>query len=116
TGNKAVLVTRLAGAMELAAAEGILEAPRYVGLDVAPVVGMRVVHKNRGKHGSFSGLPGTIEIIPGRGAFKPDEQSTSGRGATKPDEQSASVLWDTDTRDVRGPYYTGEDVNHGSGR
>ena len=30
-----------------------------------------------------------------------------GRGAQYFREQSASVLWDTDTRDVRGPYYTG---------
>mmetsp|Transcript_18171 Transcript_18171/g.40868 ORF Transcript_18171/g.40868 Transcript_18171/m.40868 type:complete len:1145 (-) Transcript_18171:316-3750(-) len=104
TGKKEDLVLRLAAAMELenAVKGNILDTPRYVGQDISPVVGMRVVHYTRDEHNSSRGLPGTIEIIPGRGAMRAEEQS-------------ASVRWDSDTSDVRGPYYTGENCDRGSG-
>jgi hypothetical protein len=73
-----------------------------VGKDVSPFVGMRVRHISGKDHRSSRGQLGTIEIIPGRGALKADERSVS-------------VRWDADKSDVRGPYYTGEPCDRGSG-
>ena len=103
-GKKDELVTRLAGAMELEASQTQLKrtVEMCVGKDVSPYVGMRVRHVQGKDHRSSRGLLGTIEIIPGRGALKADERSVS-------------VRWDADTSDVRGPYYTGEPCDRGSG-
>jgi hypothetical protein len=73
-----------------------------VGRDVLPLMGMRVRHVNGPNHGSSKGMGGMIEFIPGRGAFRSDERSVS-------------VRWDADRTDVRGPYYTGEPCDRGSG-
>ncbi len=73
-----------------------------VGRDTLPKMGMRVRHINGPTHGSSKGMGGMIEYIPGRGAFRLDERSVS-------------VRWDADKSDVRGPYYTGEPCDRGSG-
>ena len=73
-----------------------------VGRDVEPHLGMRVRHVNGPSHGSSKGIGGRIEFLPGRGAFRADEKS-------------ASVRWDADKSDVRGPYYTAEPCDRGSG-
>ncbi len=73
-----------------------------VGRDTLPKMGMRVRHINGPNHGSSKGMGGMIEYIPGRGAFRLDERSVS-------------VRWDADKSDVRGPYYTGEPCDRGSG-
>ena len=73
-----------------------------VGRNVLPKMGMRVRHVNGPNHGSSKGMGGVIEYIPGRGAFRSDEKSVS-------------VRWDVDKSDVRGPYYTGEPCDRGSG-
>lgn len=104
TGKKDELVARLASAMEV---EETQPKPKpvvefVVGKDVSPYVGMRVRHESGNDHRSSKGLLGTVEIIPGRGALKPDERSVS-------------VRWDADMSDVRGPYYTGEPCDRGSG-
>ena len=103
-GKKDELVTRLAGAMELEASQTQAKktVEMWVGKDVSPYVGMRVRHAQGKDHRSSRGLMGTIEIIPGRGALKPEERSVS-------------VRWDADKSDVRGPYYTGEPCDRGSG-
>jgi hypothetical protein len=103
-GKKDELVTRLASAMELEETHDKVKkaVEMVVGKDVSPYVGMRVQHCMGKDHGSSRGLLGTIEIIPGRGALKPDERSVS-------------VRWDADKSDVRGPYYTGEPCDRGSG-
>jgi len=103
-GKKDELVARLAAAMELEASQTKAKktVKMWVGKDVSPYVGMRVRHAQGKDHRSSRGLMGTIEIIPGR-------------GAQKPDERSVSVRWDADTFDVRGPYYTGEPCDRGSG-
>jgi len=103
-GKKDELVTRLASAMELEETQHKVKkiVEMVVGKDVSPYVGMRVRHSAGKDHGSSRGLLGTIEIIPGRGALKPDERSVS-------------VRWDADKSDVRGPYYTGEPCDRGSG-
>lgn len=103
-GKKDELVTRLASAMELEETQHKVKkiVEKVVGKDVSPYVGMRVRHSAGKDHGSSRGLLGTIEIIPGRGALKPDERSVS-------------VRWDADKSDVRGPYYTGEPCDRGSG-
>ena len=103
-GRKDELVARLAGAMELEETETKVKqvVEKVIGKDVSPYVGMRVRHVSGNDHRSSRGLLGTIEIIPGRGAIKPDERSVS-------------VRWDADKSDVRGPYYTGEPCDRGSG-
>ena len=103
-GKKDELVARLAGAMEVEEKESKTKKPveLVVGKDVSPYVGMRVRHTMGKDHRSSRGLLGTIEIIPGRGALKHDERSVS-------------VRWDADKSDVRGPYYTGEPCDRGSG-
>ena len=103
-GRKDELVARLAGAMELEETETKVKqvVEKVIGKDVSPYVGMRVRHVSGNDHRSSRGLLGTIEIIPGRGAIKPDERSVS-------------VRWDADKSDLRGPYYTGEPCDRGSG-
>ncbi|EKX47712.1 hypothetical protein GUITHDRAFT_106699 [Guillardia theta CCMP2712] len=100
TGLKDELVAKLASALEAEQADKFETV--LVGQDIIPRVGMRVRHVSGKSHKSSRGLAGTIEIIPGRGALKPDERSVS-------------VRWDADLTDVRGPYYTGEPCDRGSG-
>jgi len=103
-GKKDELITRLASAMDTKDRQSEVKkvVEFVVGKDVSPYVGMRVRHESGKDHRSSKGLLGTIEIIPGRGALKPDERSVS-------------VRWDADMSDVRGPYYTGEPCDRGSG-
>ena len=100
TGLKDELVAKLISALEAEQADKFETV--LVGQDIIPRVGMRVRHVSGKSHKSSRGLAGTIEIIPGRGALKPDERSVS-------------VRWDADLTDVRGPYYTGEPCDRGSG-
>ena len=102
SGTKSDLIVRLNAAM---VSEDFRNDPRrghlMVGKDVEPQLGMRVVHSSGPDHGSSKGMYGIIEYIPGRG------------GA--PNEKSVSVRWMSDLSDVRGPYYTGETCDRGSG-
>ena len=101
-GAKADLVARLNAAMVSDDFRADVSRPKLiVGQDCSPKLGMRVVHSSGPEHGSSGGLYGVIEFIPGRG------------GA--PNEKSVSVRWMSDLSDVRGPYYTGESCDRGSG-
>jgi hypothetical protein len=101
-GAKADLVARLNAAMVSDDFRADTSRPKLVvGQDCSPKLGMRVVHSSGPEHGSSGGLYGVIEFIPGRG------------GA--PNEKSVSVRWMSDLSDVRGPYYTGESCDRGSG-
>lgn len=101
-GAKVDLVARLNAAMVSDDFRADDSRPKLlVGQDCSPKLGMRVVHSSGPEHGSSGGLYGIIEFIPGRG------------GA--PNEKSVSVRWMSDLSDVRGPYYTGESCDRGSG-
>jgi hypothetical protein len=102
-GTKADLVSRLNAAMMSEEFSKDESRPKLLlGRDIKPTLNMRVLHVMGTEHGSSKGVWGTIEYIPGR-------------GASNPNERSVSVRWVADLSDIRGPYYTGESCDRGSG-